>query len=53
MKFAGYDHRFRAKVPCIGTKVAEWWSIVAGRYTLQAFDDQLSVECVCFAASCD
>jgi len=41
MKFAGYDHRACAKVPCLGTKQAEFGVIVAGRYTLQGADDQL------------
>ncbi len=35
MKFAGYDHRRCAKVPCLGTKQAEFGVIVAKRYTLQ------------------
>jgi hypothetical protein len=52
MKFAGYDHRVRAKVPCCGTKQAEFGVIVAGRYTLHGLNEQLSVvsACVCMTA---
>ncbi len=47
MKFAGYDHRVCAKVPCCGTKQAEFGVIVAGRYTLHRLYEQLTVVSAC------
>jgi hypothetical protein len=53
MKFAGYDHRVCAKVPCIGTKQAEFGVIVAGRYTLHRINEQLSVVSACTPLAAD
>ena len=53
MKFAGYDHRVRAKVPCCGTKQAEFGVIVAGRYTLHGVNEQLTVVSSCTRLAAD
>jgi hypothetical protein len=53
MKFAGYDHRVCAKVPYSGTKQAEFGVIVAGRYTLHALDEQLTVVIACEVLKAD
>ena len=51
MKFAGYDHRVATEVPALGTKSRKknhgFGVIVARRYTLQRFDEQLSAYTPC------
>ncbi|PMZ38951.1 MULTISPECIES: hypothetical protein [Pseudomonas] len=53
MMFAGYDHRCCAKVPCGGTKEAEFGSIAAERYTLQRLSEQISTGLACLRLAGD
>jgi len=53
MRFAGYDHRCCAKVPCGGTKEAEFGSIAAERYTLQRLSEQISDGLACLRLAGD